>query len=1293
MSFLSGLFGGGKSTSAQNTAAAGLQVQTSVQGRPIALCYGTTRIAPNLIWYGNFTATQQAAGGAGKGGLTGGGGKGGGSGSYLYSASFIMALCEGPINTVNNVYIDKNITDLATAGLSQFLGEYQQAPWSFLLQSEGQIVNEFHAVPASSAYTVTTTNPFLYDNGVIVTTTTPLVYTDIGGINPILEGQYGYTVGQNTVTYYFNNADIGKNVVINYTNYNNPLTQESTVVDGGGAYGTVTINGIFDSGLGYVNPFVDQGVVYIVGSPLMKVSGAPASGEYNEASGIYTFNSAQASANVFISYVPNNGTSQALGYSGIAYVAAANYALGNNPSLSNFNFEVQGKFSNEIEQSIQGEQYTLAVSGASSFSVYYQADFIADEGVTDQSGNVFLKVANSPATNQYSETTGVYTFSAGNAGALVNINYSASVGPDANPADVLYDILTNAHYGVGIPISRVDAFTTYEDYCIASGLLISPIYNSQGQASAMLDDISKATNSAFVWSSGKLKIIPYGDKAITANGHTYTPPASPEYSLGDDDFMDNTNASGGSSGNVDPVLLTRKQPSDQWNSIQLEWLDRGNNYTPAIIEAKDQAAINTFGLRRDGTRTFHMFCNGNAARVSVQLQLQRETVRNIYQFTLDQRYVLLDPMDIVAITDARMGLINQWVRILEITENDDASLSFVAEEYLQGTGTAPLYSYQSGLGFNANYNISPGNVNTPVLFEPTAELAEALAVYMAVSGGSLWGGCQVWISTDGETYQQVGKITGGSRQGFVDAALAAIPANFSGLTIDMLNTLQADLSLSGGQLLNASQADANNYATLCYLGSGNNYELLSYQNSVLISTDFYALTYLVRGGYDSPILSHIAGEQFARIDASIFQYQYTQNRIGTNLYIKLPSFNVYGSGQQSLSEVDPFIFQLQGVAYSSPLPTVQNFRTSYVAGITQLNWDEVTDFRPVQYEVRKGTSWSGAQVLGRVAHPPFNVQGNGTYWVSAYSQPLPGLQVYSEEPVEIIISGAQLVSNVLISWNEGDTGWTGTLGGGAIKIDGNILTIDNIFTVPNIFIYDGSGLIGIGVIGIGDILADPNILTTSDIFTYGATIGEGTYTIPDDHDIDVGYIAACSLIISWVSFGQHINDNILTVVDYLNFQDILDSSANALVNVYPNIAISQDGTTYGDWFKWSPGFYVGRAFKAQMVLQTFDPTVEALLEEFIIEVDVPDRDDQYTNISIASGGLALVFKPNGAAITAPFNGGPNANNLPAVQVTILNAVSGDTVSITSLTKSGCTVQILNGGVGVARNVNILAQGY
>ena len=87
--------------------------QCQAHGKAIPLLYGATRIAGNLIWYGDFKATAHASSppGGGKGGVAGGGGKGGSGGSttYTYQTGVAIGLCEGPIAGVNTVYANKQV--------------------------------------------------------------------------------------------------------------------------------------------------------------------------------------------------------------------------------------------------------------------------------------------------------------------------------------------------------------------------------------------------------------------------------------------------------------------------------------------------------------------------------------------------------------------------------------------------------------------------------------------------------------------------------------------------------------------------------------------------------------------------------------------------------------------------------------------------------------------------------------------------------------------------------------------------------------------------------------------------------------------------------------------------------------------------------------------------------------------------------------------------------------------------------------------------------------------------------
>lgn len=593
--------------------------------------------------------------------------------------------------------------------------------------------------------------------------------------------------------------------------------------------------------------------------------------------------------------------------------------------------------------------------------------------------------------------------------------YSDSISgrPDADPSLVVADLLTNPHYGAGFPPGRLGSLSTYQAYCLASGLWVSPAYNQQGQAATILDELAAATNSAFVWSAGVLTLVPYGDQTATANGYTYTAPAAPAYDLTDDDFV-----AGGST--ADPVRVVRKRPADQINSVKLECLDRGNAYNPSVVEAKDPAAIDAFGLRQSPAKQSHLFADLAAGRLSAQLQLQREAVQNTYQFTLDQRYVLLDPMDIVTLTDAKLGLSRQWVRVSEITAQPDGTLDFLAEEYLSGTGSAPAYAFQGNSGYAIDYNATPGNANPPVVFEPPVQIAQTggLEADVAVSGGPSWGGCEVWISTDDSTYKLAGRVTGPARQGVLTALLA------SGSDPDTANTLSVDLSLSGGALLSGTQADADGFHTLCYVDG----EYVAYETATLTALNRYDLTYLRRGCFGSTVSAHTAGSPFARLDGGVFAYPYDKSKIGQTIYVKLLSFNLYGGGLQSLADVSPTAHVLTG----PPRPQqVQNFQVAQNGNSVVFTWSDVaTDAALKGYDIAYGVTGSAwaAKALLTQAH-------RGTEMTNADVPPGGwefGIRAHDIADLlgpEALIPFAVSNPNSLVLDAEQSPGWVGTLSG------------------------------------------------------------------------------------------------------------------------------------------------------------------------------------------------------------------------------------------------------------------------
>jgi len=248
---------------------------------------------------------------------------------------------------------------------------------------------------------------------------------------------------------------------------------------------------------------------------------------------------------------------------------------------------------------------------------------------------------------------------------------------DANPASIVTDLLTNTRYGAGFPSANLDSTGSLADfatYCQAAQLAMSLLLDRQQPCARWLEEIAQLAVAAVVWSGSLLKIIPYGDQALSANGATWTPNLTWQYSLGDSDFLD---FGGGS----DPVLLTRSDPAAATNWLSIEYMDAGNSYNPQILPVWEQGLIDQYGLRSEPSIQAHGFTNATSATASAQLQLQRKAyIRNTYKWKLGWRYSLLEPMDIVLLTDATLGLSGAAVRIIQIDEDDNGELTITAEE-------------------------------------------------------------------------------------------------------------------------------------------------------------------------------------------------------------------------------------------------------------------------------------------------------------------------------------------------------------------------------------------------------------------------------------------------------------------------------------------------------------------------------------------------------------------------------------------------------------------------------------
>ena len=986
-----------------------VQVQNSTQGLPISVVYGQNRVTGNNIWYGDFTAiphTETSSSGGGKGG---GGGATTSTTTYTYTVGIVIGLCEGPIVGVGQVWSQKDI--FSDAGITVT-----------------PVSNESHVIDAGG-------DPVYVNNtGGVVN-----VSVSVSGGGGLTQG-VDYTVSG--AAYTFTAPHWGQTVLISYT-------------------------------YELANPSNDMTIF---------------NGSYSQTPW---------------SYLTTNHPGQDLGYRGIAYVADATLNLGSSGSLPNLSFEVKG----------------LLWPGTAA---------------------------------------------------------------DVNPADVVADLLPNANYGAGFPSANLDALTNFRSYCAASNFLASPAYTTQRTAADIVTEIAQIGNSAPVWSSGSLKIIPYADADVgpfttgvlatggvittdgTYNIHTFswtsnyanqtfsvssagdveylvvagggggggniagggggggvltngasTYPvsagnytvqvggsgvngatgvdglpsifdtvtatgggggggggtfgggggvdglaggsggggqflstglggaASPAgqgykggYGSGTSGASDGSSTGGGGGGGApgvngvayqsgnggvgfvssitgaavhyggggggggatvngwttqpgvgglggggnggngssgstpgtnglggggggggwndtghgggrgvvilryntvptsaysasttinynltdddfiaakgeDPIKITRTRQADAYNALQLSCRDRSNNYNMAVVEAKDQANIDLYGLRPMPPITIDAICDPVIGRAVAQAILTRALyIRNQHAFTLGWKYSRLEPMDLVSLTDANLGLNLTPVRITSVEEDADGNLAMLAEDFNAGVTNPAAYTPQTSGGAIVNQNVDPGNANTPVIFQPPPAITASGAsqIWLGSSGGANWGGAEVWGSSDNTTYTKMGVITAPARHGVLTATLA------SHADPDAADTCSVDLTVSSGALLTVTADQANAFDTLSYVDG----ELISYETATLTSAYHYDLTTLLRRGlYGTTIGAHLSTTEFMRLDAAVFKSDVNPSWVGTTLYVKLLSFNTTGGGLQSLAAVSPTTYVV-----TTPMPNI-----------------------------------------------------------------------------------------------------------------------------------------------------------------------------------------------------------------------------------------------------------------------------------------------------------------------------------------------------------------------------------
>lgn len=670
---------------------------------------------------------------------------------------------------------------------------------------------------------------------------------------------------------------------------------------------------------------------------LTRTTGTPASGEYvaDEATSTYTFAAADAGKVVTISY----STVFSLYYreanqpaeipTSSPYQVSTNNQAYYYANIDVVNIETGATLTYGTHYTVSGGVYTFSSSLA---GVYVRISYTytsSDSNITNSSvlnltffgGSLGQSVWSFMQSNFPSAAfghTGIChvdfdPIALGTSATLPSYNYEllglnifSGGGYDAHPCDCLRTLLTDSFLGVGFPSANIGDWTSCYAYWASNSYFMSMVLDTQTSVASAMSSVIETGNVGAVWSDGLLKLVPYGDTTSVGNGYTYTPNTTPVATLTWNDLLPSSELSAGSTTTNEPLQVSQRAPQDCWNYVQAQFTNRSNDYNNEIINEQNDAFIQLYGRRIESSQTWDWISTTAAATWALNLRLKRQCyLRNGYKFWVSFRFARLEPMDNVVLPTGEV------VRILQITDSSDGRRTVEAEQWTYGSADVTIYPKQTPTSFQPGISQALPGDTTAVIFEATPQsvLATANTLQIAVAGvNSNWGGCNIYVSTDGSTYSLLSKATSLNRAGLLSAALplTADP--------DTSDTLSVDLTQSGGTLVTVTQDQADSFVSLCVIiDSAGTTELLSFETATLSAAYRYNLTYLRRGVYGTTIAAHAIGSSFAYIGSGgLNEYQYDSQYVGKTIYFKFCSFNLAGNQVQDIADVSPVSFTIPG---------------------------------------------------------------------------------------------------------------------------------------------------------------------------------------------------------------------------------------------------------------------------------------------------------------------------------------------------------------------------------------------
>lgn len=412
-----------------------------------------------------------------------------------------------------------------------------------------------------------------------------------------------------------------------------------------------------------------------------------------------------------------------------------------------------------------------------------------------------------------------------------------NIGGDANPANMIFEIMTDRVWGMGIPASLIDtdAFIAVGNTLAAEGFGLSMVVDNEQGGENLLSEIVRHIDGVVYndFVTGKFKIALVRDD--------YNPETIPVY--------DESKITSGS------LEFSRASWEDTQNTVKIKYVDREQNYTQRVIQHQDIANISVRGGQIEAEEydftgvSNPTLANKIAARV---LQTVASPLSRV-NFTATRHAASLRPGDVFKLSWAELGITSVVYRVTEVEygtlDNPEVRVSAIEDIFSVST---VAYETPNPSGwtnpFGSPQDLSPVKMfEAPYAFIGVEERRAMIAVSRKMGQEQ---GYDVWSDrAGGVAYAKTNESVADFTPSGVLAAdyPVGVADDAVGFTLTNLNDMEGVVSVSA--------AERAQGALLLLVDD----ELMSAQDVIDNGNGTVSIKKILRGVHDTIPAAHLAG--------------------------------------------------------------------------------------------------------------------------------------------------------------------------------------------------------------------------------------------------------------------------------------------------------------------------------------------------------------------------------------------------------------------------------------------------